>query len=175
MKLRTMGLCLLVLTLLVGAAFVAGRWMQAPGAASPLNFFGDADDAGGAIERTPSAELPTRDPDANGALTRVVDNSLFIGLDNVTFAIAYDENSAPDHDVTYTGAEIEVLVTQETRLYCDANWQEIMTYSQEQGALQQEVKSCTLEDVEAGGGCVSVWGTRRGDRIVAETLLYMGF
>lgn len=175
MKLRTTGLCLLVLVLLVGAAFVAGRWMQSPGAASPLNFFGDADNGGRVIERTPSAELPARDPDVNGAVTRVVDNSLFVGLDNVTFAIAYDEDGAPEHDTTYTGAEVEVVTTKDTRIYCDVNWQEIMADSQAREPRQQAVKPCSLEDITAGAGVISAWGTRRGDRIVAETLLYLGF
>mgnify|MGYP000853421765 CR=1 FL=1 len=175
MKLRTMGLCLLVLVLLVGAAFVAGRWMQSPGTASPLNFFGDTDNTGGVIERTPSAELPTRDPDVNGAVTRVVDNSLFVGLDNVTFAIAYDENGAPEHDATYTGAEVEVLTTKDTHIYCDVNWQEIMGDSQAREPRQQEVRPCSLEDITGGAGVISAWGTRRGDRIVADTLLYLGF
>ncbi len=149
--------------------------MQSPGAASPPNFFGDADSVGGYIERTPSAELPARDPDVNGAVTRIVDNSLFIGLDNVTFAIAYDEDGAPAHDTTYTGAEVEVVTTKDTRIYCDVNWQAIMADSQAREPRQQEVRSCSLEDITGGAGVISVWGTRRGDRIVAETLLYLGF
>jgi hypothetical protein len=175
MKLKTIGLSVFALVLLAGAAFVAGRWMQSSGAASPLNFFGDADGVALPIERTPSAELPMRDPDVNGAVTRVVDNSLFIGVDNVTFTITYNEGGASEHHASYTGAEVEVLATKDTRIYCDTNWQEAFRGPRDQRSLQQEVSPCTLEDIEVDGGYISVWGVRRGDRIAAEILLYMGF
>ncbi|MBN1876402.1 MAG: hypothetical protein JXA33_19415 [Anaerolineae bacterium] len=141
----------------------------------PLNFSGDEVNTDTHIERTPAPDLPTRNPDINGAVTRIIDNSLFIGTDNVTFSITHDEQGASQHSINYTGPEMEVLVTHNTTIYCDTNWQEIFTYSQEQGTLQQEIAPCTLADIEAQGGCLSVWGTQRGDRLIAEILLYTGF
>jgi len=170
-----MGLCLLVFILLAGAAFIAGRWIKSPMADSSLHFFGGADEFRRPVERTPSPELPVRAPDVDGAVAHLVDNSLFVGVENVTFTTTYHENGPTERDLSYTGAEVEVLTTKDTRIYCDLNWQEASRGSQDRGVLQQEVTPCTLEDIKAEGGWISVWGARRGDRVVAEILLYMGF
>lgn len=201
MKAKYIVIAVVVVVLLAGAAFVGGRLLgRAKEAAGPQGMVlsdgsvavvqGNGGAPGGmmavgggpggpqaiSVEIKPAPELPTRAPDVAGQLKRVEDNSLFVGTGDMGFMITMDEAGNTNTEMPESkGPEVEVVVTRDTKIYRDV----MQPPSLEAGGdipteIQQEVTLITLNDIGEQGG-ISAWGEKRGDRIIAEIVLYMGF
>ena len=180
-------LLLVVVALLGVAAFMAGRLMNNPAGGSPSSrLFGGSggpmlsmsSKGGGGPEMSvelkmkPAKELPTTQPEANGMFTERKDNSIFIGTGNVGMTVMQGENGEVNADASYDGPVIEVVITQDTKIYHDITPIE----PPESGAsgtieVQQEVE---LSSIEAIGeqSMLSVWGKKVGDRLIADVILF---
>lgn len=166
----------LALVIVLGAAaFLAGRLMNRPEAqAGPGHgggpriaiSKGGPDGSGVPVELDikPAVELPQTPPDAAGILTERKDNSLFVGTGSITIAASGDGKV----DTNYDGPVVEVVVTQDTKIYRDATQIDPDNLAE---SIQQQVELATLEDI-AGQANISAWGRKVGDRVIADVLFY---
>lgn len=165
--------------LLAGAAFLGARLLSQPQAANNSN-----GDSGGmmkkmgggpgseevTIERQPAEELPDREPDILGEVSELKDNSLMVTpVGNITVSVNQDGET--NKDVQYVGAETEVVVTQETKIYLDVTNDSMpIEKPAESMVIEQKLEAADLSQV-GEGGIVMVWGYKRGDRLIAETIV----
>jgi hypothetical protein len=178
---------LLLLALLGGAAYMAGRYLNAGTAAGPgraggpgagLTVRGDALSAAGdevsyTLDIKPAPELPSTPPDANGIFTKREDNSIYIGTGQITFAIRRDGSGGPgDASSSYDGPVVEIVVTNATKVYQDVT---MSSSSPEElpsgGSVQQKVAPGSVEEIGQNSH-VTAWGKKVGDRIIADVLVY---
>lgn len=176
------GVVVLVL-LLAGAAFVTGRLLssqeQSPGpqVAEESNPGGELEVAevqGGesAVAEVQGgdrpAELPDEPAEVAGVFVRREDNSIFIGTGNLTFGMAVGpDGNTPN--TGYDGPVVEVVTTRDTVFYRETTFDEGLP---EGDSIQQTVEPGSLDEIGEQSG-VTVWGERRGDRVVARVLLYL--
>ena len=148
-----------LLAVLAGAAFLAMRLVFL-GPQAWSGFFGPS---GGRIriEVNRSTELPQQDPTANGEVTRVEGNSVFIqGLRDGSEQV--DENSPAT----------EVVVSRDTRVYRDATLDNQSRPSTVSQTLDQVLEKSAVNQIQTGM-TLMVWGERRGDPVIAEAVLYL--
>lgn len=187
--LKWIGLLLLIV-ILVAAAFVAGRLMnrtnQLAGPGGPILISGE----GGpgemmsfALNVIPAEELPKTQPDAVGFVSRREDNSFFIGTGEMGVIISGEVTSA-DGEVSkgpgvFTsggsgegGTEVEIVVNSDTIVYKEVTAPPAPPTSGEPPAeIQQEVAPGDIEEIGENSS-LTVWGRKVGDRIIADILLY---
>jgi hypothetical protein len=71
----------------------------------------------------------------------------------------------------HDGPVVEVVVTHDTLVYCDAT-----RYVPEEaidGKIQQVLEPGSLDEIGAHS-IISAWGQERGDRVLADVLIYQG-
>ncbi len=186
-----LGLALVLV--LAGAAFVAGRLMNrqaaqtgpnmivgGPGGPGEFSVSGSGGASGAALSEgavsmelnmKPAAELPTTEPEVNGLFVRREDNSLFLGTGQITMGVTAGEGGAvSDFQSSYDGPVVEVVVTNETKIYLDTT--QLDPSGPAEGEVEQTVALSTLDDINKDSSVV-VWGRRTGDRVVAEVILFM--
>lgn len=167
----------LVLLLLLAAAFMGGRLLapkQAAAGPSQANeaaalalpsadgLEGAQTFSGGVAEA--SAELPNRPPETKGLYIGRTDDMLTIGTGSVSAMFSTDPDAVPEFN--YDGIAVDVLVTNQTKLYRD-----VTEYALGQAAVPQElVRLETLDDLQ-DNTLIQVWGQRDGDRIIAEVIV----
>ncbi len=203
MKTKYIVIGVVVILLLGGAAFVAGRLLQksaqaeegpqgmigpngeviGPGISSSVSDGSGARVSSGSVsvEMEPAPELPEREPEAMGQLKSVEDNSLFVkdigGGGMIVAASGEDGEITIDSPGSEgAGTEVEIVVTQDTQIYREVTEMpgpEAMS-ADTPATIQQKVELITLNDI-GDNGLVTAWGQKRGDRLVAEVILYMGF
>lgn len=182
MKAKYIVIGLVVVLVLGGAAFMAARLLQKPaqarnGVERVVSASGDSVVTRVEFEMDYAPELPATPSEAGGRLTRVEDNSLFITqYNNVGTVMGYNEG---DEIIIPTpeggGTEIEVMVTKDTQIYRDVTQLPSLREGEEMPeVIQQKVEPITLNDIGDQGSLV-VWGQKRGDRIVADVVVYYGF
>jgi hypothetical protein len=116
-------------------------------------------------------ELPNIPPDASGLFVRREDKSLFVGTGNMSgVVVGGDQGSASRWDIRYDGPVVEVVVTRDTLIYHDVTSQQF-TDSPPSGSIQQVLDPGTLDEI-GKDSIVGAWGERRGDRVVAEVLVF---
>jgi hypothetical protein len=165
------GIVVLVL-LLVGAAFVGGRMLSGQslidsGGGGPVMMFSSSDSNMNmvSVEMQPAAELPLASPDVAGLFRRREDNSIFVGTGEVTVIARDDQVSAES-----SGPEMEVVVTHETTVYRDETSLQ-HTGGSAESKVQQVLAPGSLEEI--GENCVIVaWGEERGGRLFADVFVY---
>ncbi len=166
--LMTGGLVLLVL-LLVGAAFVGGRLLNQQeqgddgGEMFVVDGVGETAYTAKSLEIQSAGEMPAAPPEVAGVFVGREDNSFFVGTGNVNFMVS----GSPAYD----GPEIEVLITRDTLIFSDDTWQQFSS-SPPSGPVQQVLNPGSLDEI-GKNSTVSAWGERRGDRVVAEVLVYV--
>ncbi len=153
---------LLVATLLVvvlGATFVLGRYLRGDGSHGESSTIVDM--AGGvAITQLEVAEeLPKTQPTIWGMVDRIQDNSIFVTSLPPLAQIAAEKS------VDF-GPTVEVVVTSKTILY-----EVPPSNTPTNGVIHEEVIPGSVDEI-GKSHLVSVWGERRGDRIVADVLKY---
>ena len=175
-------LVVLGLVVLAGAAFLGARLLAPRQAANNPNgrageiIAGRGPGKNISIERRPAEELPDRDPDINGEVTELKDNSLMVTPVG-DIRVTVNQDGETSKDVEYLGAATEVVVTQETKVYLDVTnrehpLEEVTGESAtgESLVIDQELEDADLSQIGAGG-LVTVWGYKRGDRLIAETVV----
>lgn len=170
---------LVLVAVLAGAAFLAGRLMNHAnaGPAGPQVFAGPDGSQVMAMELKMEAapELPQTSPEASGVFTRREDKSIYIGtFTGSEGGVAFSASAGGDvttHtlSIPYDGPVLEVVVTQETTLYRDTTQLDAEQLSSE--TVQQTVGPGNLDDLSSDS-MLTVWGRRIGDRIIADVLLY---
>jgi hypothetical protein len=168
---------LMVVVLLAGAAFVGGRLLnqselngglvpgsQAEGGKSPRV----------RLQVVRAGELPTSEPDAIGPFVERRDNSLFMAFGS-KFQILTNKDGSVRTDGMDTGQRLEVVVTTETTVYEDTTKKEERLAKgvppPADGNIQQEVAAGSLDRIGTNS-VVWAWGERRGDRMIANVVLY---
>jgi len=171
---------LVAVLLLAGAAYVGGRMLTRAKQANQPSSSGKMvtiSDGGGEASTTmreapqvePAKELPPTQSDASGIFLRREEHSVFIGTGKVTLNAREDPNGEVDVAMTHDGPMVEVVTTSDTLIYRDVT--PLLDNPPAGGKIQQVVEPGTLDDLEQNMG-VTVWGQRRGDRVVARVLVY---
>jgi hypothetical protein len=152
-----------VLLLVGGAAFIAGRLINAG-----VGTVGLGGPYGGRVsislnDITPAPELPVTRADINGLFVERKDNSIVvqvISIDGIGDSTS-DSNSGP---------KVEIVITGESLLYKDTT-QPGAPVNGEIHNLQQTVEAGTLDDLNSQS-FIMAWGRRSGDRLTADVLFY---
>ncbi|MBN2391707.1 MAG: hypothetical protein JXR84_13360 [Anaerolineae bacterium] len=201
MQVKYIVIGVIVVALLAGAAFVGGRLLgrtkETNGPQAMMLSDGDVavmHNSGGAlggmmavgggpggaqpvtVKIEPAPELPARAPDVAGQLKRVEDNSIFVGTGDVGFMVRVDEAGNTETNIPEaTGPEVEVVVTRDTKVYRDMMQPPTIGSGEDvPSVMQQKITLITLDDI-GEQGAISAWGQKRGDRVIAEVVLYIGF
>ena len=172
------GVAVVWLALLAGAAFVGGRLLMSrvkggnpllSGPFSLLGFGGKEVRGTLKLDVEPAKELPATPPEATGIFLRREERSVFIGTGKVTGVAISKEGKVSMDKMSHDGPVIEVVTTQDTLIYRNATPFPDSPSSTEK--IQQVVEPGSLDDLDENTS-LTVWGERRGDRIVAQVLLY---
>ena len=169
---------------LAGAAFLAGRMLNSSEASSaagggPQMVMARDDGSGQVIfnlDIKPAPELPNTSPEVAGLYVRREDNSIFVGTGEIEVLIEADETGEVNTSTNFSGPVLEVVVTRETKIYHDQT--EIPSPNSATSGdvtVQQVVQPVdSLADIGESEQVIEIqaWGTRRGDRVVAEVFVY---
>lgn len=147
-----------------GEAMVIGQ----KGGGGPVSF---------SLDIQPAPELPPTPPEVNGLFVRREDNSIFVGTGEIKLSVMIDQATGErQSSSSYSGPVLEVVITRETTLYRDeTGFPEPGQASGGKQTIQQVVKP--VDSLEALGEDtknteIQAWGTRSGDRVVAQVLVY---
>jgi hypothetical protein len=170
----------IVLVLVMGAAaFLGGRFLQnGPNAIGGGMFLSSNGPGGHAVQQIfskndiiPAPELPQTAADATGVFLRRQNDSFFIGTGNVTIHVGGSgSNGASQVGSSYDGPVVEVVVTNNTKVYRDdtfLNEPDLPSGSK----IQQKVVPGNLDEINQTS-MIDAWGKKTGDRLVANLLLY---
>jgi hypothetical protein len=69
------------------------------------------------------------------------------------------------------GQTLEVVVTGDTLLYKDVTALNDIKSQPSSGTIQQQVEAGSLDGI-GSNSMISAWGERRGDRVIANVLVY---
>ncbi|MCB9098049.1 MAG: hypothetical protein H6632_00810 [Anaerolineales bacterium] len=174
----------IAVALLAGGAFMAARLLNAGdsgtgGGQGNINIV--AEDSGGgafalSLDIKPAPELPPTPPETGGVFVRREDNSIFVGTGEIDVTAEAKNDGPPTLSVNFSGPVLEVVVTRDTTLYRDET--EFPTPGQAASGEQSVQQIVTLVDSldELGPNTknaeLQIWGTRSGDRVVAQVLVY---
>lgn len=174
-----------VIVVVAAAAFVGGRLLN--GQAGPLGLFPMLGGGPGmvsiSIDMTPAPELPTTKPDVTGTFVERNDNTLTIqsipmemgGKGGVVVSVDASgggEGGGPAvSSMGGDGPKVDVVVTNETKIYRDATEMPEPSGVSENMVVQQKVEEGSLDDLK-DQTMVIVWGRKNGDRIIAEVIAY---
>lgn len=174
-----------VILLLAGAAFVGAR-MLTVSKEEVRGFRGErvmelvVNDGSGPvslrIKVEPAPELPDRPSEAGGVFVRREDNSIFVGTGNIELDVEVNGNTG-ERSLTlgHDGPEVEVVVTRDTTIYQDVTDMspgDPSSWKSGEKIIQQEIKLAGSVEEIGGNTELQAWGERRGDRVVAEVLVY---
>jgi len=193
----------LAVALLAGAAFMAVRLINSNGANGNNSLLAGlgAGGPGGvsfSIQITPAPELPNAKADLSGQVTSVQNNSVFVapfeggkgGGANVVIvgkAISggsSSSDSGPSTNIdtggsspTPSGPTTEVVITKDTKIYRDASMDSVPKPQPGSGDVNMGIQQ-VLDPVDISqivtDSMVQVWGQKRGDRLIADTIVVMG-
>lgn len=187
-----------VIVLLAGAAFMAGRLLpqSAQAESGPemiMGLDGEVMSGGGPmiggqgagmqdatmVEIESAPELPERPQDVMGTIEKVADNSIFVNASSgLETMFMMDENGNIETDSNSPKNEVEIVITQDTEIYQEK--MEMIDMSDPNAmadmpeTIKQKVELITMEEI-GDNGLISAWGQKRGERLIAEVVLYMGF
>jgi hypothetical protein len=180
------GIAVLAL-LLASAAFLGARMLSSPGSTAADAGGGGGrvmeiavDDGSGPVSLRiriePAPELPHRPAEAGGVFVRRQDNRFFVGTGDIELDVEVDGNTGERAvSLSHSGPEIEVVVTRDTIIYQDET--EISPGapgSRKSGemTIQQVIRPADSLEEMGENSELQVWGERRGDRVVAEVLVF---
>jgi hypothetical protein len=191
----------LVVALLAGAAFMAARLLGAaqPGGTNGPILSGLGNPAGKgsfsmSIQITPAPEIPTGKADLVGQVASVKDNSIFVtefskNGDGQGISISIGSSATggggdgpstsdggPSATATPSGPATEVVVSKDTVIYRDTTMDSVPKPSGSGSTsltMTQKVEPADISQI-AANYMVQVWGQKRGDRLIADTIVVMG-
>ncbi len=162
-----------VVILVAAAAFVGGRFINGQGGSLGFLPFSGGGMTAMSINMLPAPELPTTNPEVVGNFAERKDNAIYVQTFSIdasgaggVVSIAVDSSGSMDN----SGPKVEVVVTNETKIYRDAT-EFGADPSGENTTIQQVVESGSLDDLTSQTS-LTVWGRKNGDRIIAEVLVY---
>jgi hypothetical protein len=122
-------------------------------------------------------ELPDQPSEIGGVLKRQADNSLIIGTGTIIADVDVNGDTGERKvQMNSDGPEVEVVITRDTQLYKDVTGNPAEGPIPESGekVVQQKVEpvDSLAETVNEQNVEVQVWGERRGERVIADFLLY---
>ncbi len=169
--------------LLAGAVFVAARLLNSPeeAAGGGGEIMMVTDGGGGpvavSLDIKPAPELPATPAEVNGLFVRREDNSIFVGTGEIELMVEIDKTTGQrQSSANYSGPVLEVVVTRDTTLYRDeTQFPELGSAAGGKQTIQQVVKPVdSLEELgeQTKNMEIQVWGTRSGDRVTAQVLVY---
>jgi endonuclease YncB( thermonuclease family) len=139
-----------------------------------------ADTGGGPVSLKiriePAQELPNRPAAAAGIFVRRQDNSIFVGTGSLELDVEVDGATGERKvNLSHSGPEIEVVVSRDTIVYRDET--EMPTANPEtmksgEQKIQQVIRPVDSLEESGQNTELQVWGTKRGDRVVAEVIVY---
>jgi hypothetical protein len=180
---------ILVMLLLVGAAFVGGNLLNKQAAGLSDNVF--------EVDFTEAEEIPQSKPEAAGIVTEIDGNTLTIQEFNINDTlgtsgeggvfmepIEIEVDNPEDLEElplpAFMGADgpiTEVVVTRDTKIYRDVTFSEVLVVS-DGGELpeipeniEMKVEPAAADEIGTNS-MVTIWGERRGDRVVADVILF---
>lgn len=169
-----------LVVLLVAAAFVGGQLLNtqaAAGASSLQAVLGQPGAQSGAsaqgtqtefdMEMEAASEIPQSEPDVAGLLARHGDNSIFVTTGQVMMAIGMNPDGTLTAQGSADGPEVEVVIPHTAQIYLDTTEFALGGGSK----IKQTVEPGSVDEI-GKNSMISVWGERRGDRIIAQTVLY---
>lgn len=128
------------------------------------------------IRIEPAPELPDSPAAAAGVFVRRQDNSIFVGTGSIELDVEVDGATGEQKvNLGHSGPEIEVIVSRDTIVYRDET--EMPTANPEtmksgEQTIQQVIRAVdSLEEIGQNTE-LQVWGTQRGDRVVADVIVY---
>ena len=169
------GVAVLV-ALLAGAAYVAGgmwgkeRSQDDALAGAPPVIPSEAE-AGATlmVAIQGSRTLPQRPPDALGVFVRREDNRIFVSSSDQGIMFTLDGDVVSEGDAK----EVEVVVTGEAAVYEDVTQESLGAGPPSESTIQQKLEPGQVEEI-GESSIVMAWGEKRGERLVAATLVYTG-
>ena len=172
------GIATILLAVLAGGAFMAGQLLGNPTTMTVTpgilsSGFGRggslAEVVGTQIEH--AAELPDSPAALSGILVRRADNRIFVGTGAIGIRFNTDAGGEPIPQPFHDGPVTEVVVSHDTIIYRDETPFEPTALNQTLSIQQVVRRVDSLEEI-GQNALVDVWGERRGDRIVAQVLVY---
>ncbi len=171
-----------LVVLLAGAAFVGVQLLSGQGlpevglGGGNKMFFGQGGKGGQMvqIQTIPAKELPQRPADARGIFDHRKDSSIFVGTGQVRMMVMKDQSGNVSSSASHDGPTVEVVVTPKTIVYRDVTMKQFGDKPPtSSGALkvQQVVEPGTLDEV-GQNSTLTAWGTKTGDRIIADVVVY---
>jgi len=180
---------LLLVILLVGAAFVGGSLLNK-----------SARDASADMmmpEFTPADEMPKEEPELTGLVSSLEGDTLTVQEFNMNdtlgiageggvfvseIAVSEEDMESGNVSIEYSGADgllvTEVVITHDTKIYKDKT--QFSGYlKMEEGSempempdkIEQKIVPGTADEIGTNA-TVTVWGERRGDRVIATFILF---
>lgn len=119
----------------------------------------------------PAAELPDASPAGAGVITRNGDSSVFFGTGSTSVNVVI-ENGEPSVTTDFSGPELEAVLTRETVFYQDETDLTLDFSQSGERVVQQKVREVERPLTFPEGGSITVWGEKRGDRIVATVVVF---
>lgn len=171
----------MILLLLLAAAFMGGR-LLAPKeeTAVPLSSVIQADEMADLIlpsgdsqegaqtfsipDLQAAPQMPASPPETTGLFLNRIDDTLRVGTGSISAMISSEPGALPEFN--YDGVAVDVLVTNQTKLYED-----VTEFTMGQTTVQQELIQLENLDNLQENTLIQVWGQRDGDRIVAEVIV----
>jgi hypothetical protein len=169
---------IVLVALLATAAFVGGRLMniqaQQPAGGGPVMI--TSKDGGGAqttvkLDIEPAKELPATPSDVRGIFQRRADSSIFLGTGRVSVMAQKSQGGTISMTSSYDGPMVEVVTTHDTTIYRDVTMKQFNGPPPAGQKMQQVLEPGSLEEI-GENSMVQVWGDKRGDRIMAQVLVY---
>ncbi len=180
-KVIVTGLAVLLVGVLAAGAFTAAQLMSAQNGEADVPagamVFEDVMDDGSGNPVTvktvilPAEDLPQRPAEVGGVLVKEEDNSYFVGTGSTSVSVNV-ENGETTTAVEHSGPEIEVVSGRDTRFYRDITEVSFTASESKEQTLQQEVAPVDQPTEMPQGSSMQVWGEKRGDRVIAEVIVY---
>lgn len=119
----------------------------------------------------PAPELPTDEEEGvGGVFLRQEDNSYFVGTGSTSVNVTITDG-VPEVAVDHSGPEIEVVFNRDTVFYEDITEVSFEASESKEQTLQQVVRQVDAPAEVTGGSSITAWGERRGDRVIATTVV----
>lgn len=184
---------LLLVILLVGAAFIGG---------SLLNKSADPSADMTLPEFTPADEMPKEEPELIGLVSSLEGDTLTVqefnmydtqydtqgmagegGVFDSEIAVSEEDMESGNVSIAdFIGADgpvTEVVITHDTKIYKDKTNEQFGGYIEMEGNEMPEMPDKIEQKVEPGtadeigtNATVTIWGERRGDRVIATFILF---
>jgi hypothetical protein len=183
-----LGAGLVLLAILAAGAYTAVRLLAQPEQPAAVESGGVrvmqsvVDDGNGPVSvRTtflPAPELPAEPSAASGVVVSRQDNSVILGTGNidVTVEVQIDPDTGQETRSVIPrtdGPELEIIIGPDTVLYRDVtDFEADMPTESGERVVQQVVRPAGSADEIEPQMEMSVWGERRGDRVIADVVVF---